>query len=93
MTKIIAAIPTRNEHSITFKVSQTLLPYGKSMSFSEPGVAALHPMAQALMAISGVASAWIMADEILVTKDCDVRWATVKPKVIETIRKVPEQAL
>ncbi len=88
MTKIISVIPTRSEHTITFKVSQTLLPYGKSMPFSEPGVAALHPMAQALTAIAGVNSAWIMADEIMVTKETDVRWATVKPKVMETIRKV-----
>ena len=45
-------------------------------------------MAEALMAISGVNSAWIMADEIMVTKDTDTRWATVKPKVMETIKKI-----
>jgi hypothetical protein len=88
MSKTITVIPTRNESTITFKVSQSLLPYGKSLPFSEPETAELHPMAQALMAISGVNSAWIMADEIMVTKETDVRWATVKPKVMETIRKV-----
>jgi hypothetical protein len=45
-------------------------------------------MAQALFAISGVNSGWMMADEIMITKETDVRWATVKPKVMETIRKV-----
>jgi hypothetical protein len=35
-----------------------------------------------------VNSAWIMADEIMVTKEPDMRWATVKPKVMETIRAV-----
>jgi hypothetical protein len=84
----ITVIPTRSEHTITFKVGQALLPYGKSLPFSEPETSELHPMAQALMAISGVNSAWIMADEIMVTKEPDVRWATVKPKVMETIRKV-----
>ena len=84
----ITVIPTRNEHTITFKVDQTLLPYGKSLPFSEPETSKFHPMAEALMAISGVNSAWIMADEIMVTKDADIRWATVKPKVMETIRKV-----
>ena len=88
MSKIITIIPTRSEHTITFKVDQALLSYGKSIPFSEPGVAALHPMAKALLAISGVNSAWIMADEIMVTKEVDVRWATVKAKVMETIRKV-----
>lgn len=84
----ITVIPTRSEHTITFKVDKSLLPYGKSLPFSEPETFALHPMAQALMAIPGVNSAWIMADEIMVTKDTDIRWATVKPKVMETIRKV-----
>ena len=92
MSKSITVIPTRSEHTITFKVDQYLLPHGKSLTFSEPGVAKLHPMAQALMAISGVNSGWMMADEIMITKDTDVRWATVKPKVMETIRKVQADA-
>jgi hypothetical protein len=87
----ITVIPTRNENTITFKVDQTLLPYGKSLPFSEPETSKFHPMAEALMAISGVNSAWIMADEIMVTKDADIRWATVKPKVMETIRKVQSE--
>ncbi len=88
MSQSITVIPTRSEHTITFKVDKPLLPYGKSLPFSEPGASDLHPMGQALMAISGVNSTWIMADEIMVTKDADIRWATVKPKVMETIRKV-----
>ena len=87
----ITVIPTRNENTNTFKVDQTLLPYGKSLPFSEPETSKFHPMAEALMAISGVNSAWIMADEIMVTKDADIRWATVKPKVMETIRKVQSE--
>ena len=92
MSKSITAIPTRSEHTITFKVEKYLLPHGKSLAFSEPGAAKLHPMAQALFAISGVNSGWMMADEIMITKDTDVRWATVKPKVMETIRKVQADA-
>ena len=84
----ITVIPTRNEHTITFKVDKDLLPYGKSLAFSEPETTKYHPMAEALMAISGVNSTWIMADEIMVTKDTDIRWATVKPKVMETIKKI-----
>ena len=88
MSKSITVIPTRCEHTITFKVDWSLLPYGKSLPFSEPETYKYHPMAEALMAISGVNSAWIMADEIMVTKDTDTRWATVKPKVMETIKKI-----
>ena len=88
MSQSITVIPTRSEHTITFKVDKALLPHGKSLAFSEEGAAKLHPMAQALLAISGVNSGWMMADEIMITKEIDVRWATVKPKVMETIRKV-----
>ena len=88
MSKIVTVIPTRSEHTITFKVDRTLLPHGKSLPFSEPETAELHPMAEALMALPGVNSAWIMADEIMVTKEPGLRWATVKPKVMETIRMV-----
>ena len=88
MSKSITVIPTRSEHTITFKVEEALLPHGKSLAFSKPGAAELHPMAQALMEISGVNSGWMMANEIMVTKEEDIRWATVKPKVMETIRKV-----
>ena len=84
----ITVIPTRSEHTITFKVDQALLPYGKSLPFSEPETSELHPMGQALMDISGVNSTWIMGNEIMVTKDTHIRWATVKPKVMETIRKL-----
>lgn len=88
MSRSITVIPTRSEHTITFKVDEALLPYGKSLPFSEPETAELHPMAQALMAIPGVNSAWIMGDEIMVTKETNIRWATVKPKVMETIKKI-----
>jgi hypothetical protein len=88
MSKSINVLPTRCEHTITFKVNGYLLPYGKSLPFSEPETYKYHPMAEALMSISGVNSAWIMADEIMVTKDTNTRWATVKPKVMETIKKI-----
>lgn len=88
MSKSITVIPTRSESTLTFKVDKALLPYGKSLPFSEPEASELHPMAEALMAVPGVNSTWIMGDEIMVTKDTDIRWAKVKPKVLETIRKV-----
>ncbi len=88
----ITVIPTRSEHTITFKVDKVLLPHGKSLVFSELGAAELHPMARALMAITGVNSGWMMANEIMITKETDIRWATVKPKVMETIRKVQSDA-
>lgn len=77
---------TRNEGTLMFSVKDALLPYGKSIPVSQPGAAKLHPVAEALMAVPGVDSAWIMGNEIMVTKKVDERWATVKSRVIEAIR-------
>jgi hypothetical protein len=77
---------TRNEGTLMFAVKDALLPYGKSIPVSEPGAAKLHPLADILMAVPGVDSAWIMGNEIMVSKKVEERWATVKSRVIEAIR-------
>ena len=77
---------TRNEGTLMFAVKDTLLPYGKSIPVSQPGAAKLHPLAEILMAVPGVDSAWIMGNEIMVSKKVEERWATVKSRVIEAIR-------
>ena len=77
---------TRNEGTLMFAVKDTLLPYGKSIPVSQPGAAKLHPVAEILMAVPGVDSAWIMGNEIMVSKKVEERWATVKSRVIEAIR-------
>ena len=77
---------TRNEGTLMFAVKDALLPYGKSIPASQPGAAKLHPVAEILMAVPGVDSAWIMGNEIMVSKKVEERWATVKSRVIEAIR-------
>ena len=76
---------TRNEGTLMFAVKDELLPYGKSIPVSQPGAAKLHPLAEILMAVPGVDSAWIMGNEIMVSKKVEERWATVKSRVIEAI--------
>ena len=83
---------TRSENTLMFGVQNALLPYGQSIPVSQPGAAKLHPVAEVLMAVPGVDSAWIMGNEIMVTKKVDQRWATVKSRVIEAIRKSLEGA-
>ena len=78
---------TRNEGTLMFAVKDALLPYGKSIPISQPGAAKLHPLAEILMAVPGVDSAWIMGNEIMVSKKVEERWATVKSRVIEAIRR------
>ena len=86
MKNSIKVRTTRNEGTLMFAVKDTLLPYGKSIPVSQPGAAKLHPVAEILMAVPGVDSAWIMGNEIMVSKKLEERWATVKSRVIEAIR-------
>lgn len=90
MSTKIKVKTTRSVDTLMFAVKDALLPYGKSIPVSQPGAAKLHPVAEVLMAVPGVDSAWIMGNEIMVTKKVDQRWATVKSRVIEAIRKVVE---
>ena len=78
---------TRSENTLMFGVKDALVPYGKSIPVSQPGAAKLHPVAEIVLAVPGVDSAWIMGNEIMVTKKVDQRWATVKSRVIEAIKK------
>ena len=86
MGNSIKVSTTRNEGTLMFAVKDALLPYGKSIPISQPGAAKLHPLAEILMAVPGVDSAWIMGNEIMVSKKVEERWATVKSRVIEAIR-------
>ena len=92
MSSKIKVTTTRSEDTLMFAVKDSLLPYGKSIPVSQPGAAKLHPVAEVLMAVPGVDSAWIMGNEIQVTKKVDERWATVKSRVIEAIRKVMDNS-
>ena len=83
---------TRSVDTLMFGVQDALLPYGQSIPVSQPEAANLHPVAEVLMAVPGVDSAWIMGNEIMVSKKVDQRWATVKSRVIEAIRKSLEGA-
>ena len=87
MSAKIKVKTTRSVDTLMFGVQDALLPYGKSIPVSQPGAAKLHPVAEILMAVPGVDSAWIMGNEIMVTKKVDQRWATVKSREIEAIRR------
>ncbi len=87
MSEKIKVTTTRSPDTLMFAVKNALLPYGKSIPISQPGAAKLHPVAEVLMAVPGVDSAWIMGNEIMVTKKVNQRWATVKSRVIEAIQK------
>ncbi|MBI4388984.1 MAG: NifU N-terminal domain-containing protein [Nitrospinae bacterium] len=82
----IEVTPTRNEHSIIFKLDRRLIPPGTGLSFADAQSAESHPLARALFQVRGVVSVWILGDEIQVTKDEKARWGSVKSRIIEVIR-------
>jgi len=88
MTVEVKATPTRNEHSVIFKLNKTLIPMGTGLTFPTAESARNHPLAHALFQIEGVLSVWILGDEVQVTKDESLRWTRVHSKVIETIRRI-----
>ena len=85
MGNMIKVTTTRSENTLMFIVKDALLPYGKSIPLSQPGAAKLHPVAEVLMAVPGVDSAWIMGNEIMVTKNC-LLYTSPSPRDLSTSR-------
>ena len=88
MTVEVTVEPTRNEHSIIFQLNKDLIPPGTGLSFSNAEQAAGHPLAKALFQIPGVASVWILGNDVQVTKEDGMRWGSLKSKITETIKRM-----
>jgi hypothetical protein len=86
MTVEITVEPTRNEHSVIFKLNRQVVRPGTGLSYSAPETAEDNPLAKSLFEIKGVASVWMISNEIQVTKDDKARWPSIKSKILETIR-------
>lgn len=78
---------TRNENTVAFKLDKDLIPPGTGSSYPNSEKAQSNPLAKALFEINGVASVWVLGNEVHVTKDDDATWGAVKSKVVETIRQ------
>ena len=88
MTVEVTVEPTRNEHSVIFKLNKDLIPPGTGLSFSDAESAKDHPLAKALFQLPGVSSVWILGNDVQVTKEDRMRWSSLKSKVIETIKRM-----
>jgi len=82
----ITVEPTRNEHSIIFLLNRQVVRPGTGLSFSGPESAEEYPLAKSLFQIKGVASVWMISNEIQVTKDDNARWTAIKSRIMETIQ-------
>ncbi len=80
--------PTRNPDTVVFRVNRPLLGPGTGLSFPDAESARDHPVARALFAIRGVASVWIIGNEVTVTKDERMRWNRITSRIIETLKRV-----
>jgi len=88
MTVEVKSEPTRNEHSVIFRLNKNLIQPGTGKSYPDAASAAHNPLARALFQIRGVHSVWVLGNEVQVTKDESVRWGTINSKVIETIKQI-----
>lgn len=77
--------PTPNPNAGKFATDRTVVQSG-SRSYFSAEQAAGDPVAEALFAIPGVASVFMVADFITVTKTPDARWDELAPRVEEAIR-------
>ena len=79
--------PTPNPNAGKFTVDRTLVPGDASRSYYSPADAAADPLATALFALDGVASLFMVADFVTVTKRPDADWSALVPEVIRTIEE------
>jgi len=76
---------TPNPNAGKFVVGKAVVEGRASKSFFGPEQAAGVPVAEALFALDGVASLFMVEDFITVTKAADADWAALAPRVIATI--------
>nr|PZN90953.1 MAG: hypothetical protein DIU52_05720 [bacterium] len=78
--------PTPNPNAGKFATDRTVVQSG-SRSYFSAEQAAGDPVAEALFAIPGVASVFMVADFITVTKTPQARWEDLAPRVEQVIRE------
>ena len=74
-----------NEHALKFTIGQPDLESGHK-TYANAEAAEESPVAKALFALEGVASVFLMADFITVTKKTEASWDTLQSPVVEIIQ-------
>lgn len=76
---------TPNEHALKFTLGQPALETGHK-TYADAAGAEESPVAKALFKLEGVASVFLMADFITVTKKPDASWETLQPAAVNAIQ-------
>ena len=80
--------PTPNPNAGKFTLNRPVVEGSASKSFYNAEDAAGHAMASALFELEGVASLFMVADFVTVTKSADADWGKLVPEVTATIERV-----
>ncbi len=78
---------TPNPNAGKFTVGRTLVEGRSGLTFDTAGAAKDNAIAARLMAEPGVASVFIVADFVTVTKDDRATWADLAPRVQTALRE------
>lgn len=85
MTINVQVSTSPNEHALKFTIGQPALESGHK-TYANAEAAEESPVAKALFALEGVASVFLMADFITVTKKTEASWDTLQSPVVEIIQ-------
>jgi len=76
---------TPNEHALKFTLDRPALESGHK-TYANAAAANESPVAKALFGLEGVASVFLMADFITVTKKPDANWDNLQSAAVEAIK-------
>ncbi len=79
---------TPNPNAGKFTVGRMLVEGRRGVTFASRDAAAGDPLAERLFAEPGVASVFVVADFVTVTKDAGAAWADLAPRVQAALREV-----
>jgi hypothetical protein len=79
--------PTPNPNAGKFVIGRATVPGGGSRSLYSREQASGDPLAEPLFEIAGVASVFMVADFVTVTKSPDADWATLVPEVCAALER------
>ncbi len=76
---------TPNEHALKFTLDKPAIESGHK-TYANAEAAEESPVAKTLFGIDGVASVFLMADFVTVTKQPDAKWDTLQTDVLKVIQ-------
>ena len=85
MAVTVQVSTTPNEHALKFTLDKPAIESGHK-TYANAEAAEELPVAKALFAIDGVASVFLMADFVTVTKKPEASWDTLQSGVMSTIQ-------